>query len=77
MALRLLGHALLGVSERTAAAVAYEQVAHLDELLGFHHLRAETATDLARVALAEGDTAFEGRYRCGMKWTGCPWPALA
>jgi tetratricopeptide (TPR) repeat protein len=56
LALRLLGHALLGLGEWTAAA-AYEQAANLDEQLGFPHFRVETATDLARVALAEGDIA--------------------
>jgi DNA-binding SARP family transcriptional activator len=57
LALRLRGHALLGLGEVPAALVAYQQVADLDETLGFAHLRAETATDLARVALAQGDTA--------------------
>jgi DNA-binding SARP family transcriptional activator/predicted ATPase len=56
-ALRLLGHALLGLGEVPAALVAYQQVVDLDELLGFPHLRVETATDLARVALAQGDAA--------------------
>jgi transposase len=32
-------------------------VATLDEVLGYRHLRLETATDLARVELAQGDTA--------------------
>jgi DNA-binding SARP family transcriptional activator/tetratricopeptide (TPR) repeat protein len=57
LALRLLGHALLGLGAWPAAPIAYEQAAQLDELLGFQHLRVETATDLARVALAQGDTA--------------------
>jgi DNA-binding SARP family transcriptional activator/predicted ATPase len=57
LALRLLGHALLGLDELPAALVAYQQAADLDETLGFTHLRVETATDLARVALARGDTA--------------------
>jgi tetratricopeptide (TPR) repeat protein len=57
LALRLLGHALLGLGDRQAALVAYQQAADLDEALGFQHLRVETATDLARVELAQGDTA--------------------
>jgi tetratricopeptide (TPR) repeat protein len=56
LALRLLGHALLGLGDQEAALVAYQQVEDLDELLGFEHLRVETATDLARVALAQGDS---------------------
>jgi hypothetical protein len=57
LALRLLGHALLGLGGLPAARVAYEQAGQLQEVLGFEHLRAETATDLARVALTQGDTA--------------------
>jgi predicted ATPase/DNA-binding SARP family transcriptional activator len=57
LALRLLGHALLGLGELPAAVVAYQGVADLDQTLGFAHLGAEAATDLARVALARGDTA--------------------
>jgi DNA-binding SARP family transcriptional activator/predicted ATPase len=56
-ALRLLGHALLGLGARPAAWVAYQQVADLDELLSIEHLRVETVTDLARADLAQGDTA--------------------
>jgi tetratricopeptide (TPR) repeat protein len=57
LAVRLLGHALYGLGELPAAQGAYQQAADLDEVLGFEHLRVETATDLARVALAQGDTA--------------------
>jgi tetratricopeptide (TPR) repeat protein len=57
LALRLLGHALVGLGAWPEAPIAYEQAAHLDELLGFRHLRVETATDLARADLAHGDTA--------------------
>jgi tetratricopeptide (TPR) repeat protein len=57
LATRLLGHTLLGLGDRPAAMVAYQQAVDLDELLGLAHLRVETATDLARVALAQGDTA--------------------
>jgi tetratricopeptide (TPR) repeat protein len=57
MALRLLGHALHGLGELPAALLAYQRVAELDQALSFAHLRAETATDLARVALAQGDIA--------------------
>jgi DNA-binding SARP family transcriptional activator/predicted ATPase/Tfp pilus assembly protein PilF len=57
LALRLLGHTLLGLGVWPEAPIAYEQAANLDEQLGFEHLRAETATDLARVDLAQGDTA--------------------
>jgi tetratricopeptide (TPR) repeat protein len=57
LALRLLGHALLGLDGLPDALVAYQQAADCDEALGVQHLRAETATDLARVALAQGDTA--------------------
>jgi hypothetical protein len=57
LAQRLLGHALHGLGAWPEAPIAYEQVAHLDEVLGFRHLRLETATDLARVDLAQGDTA--------------------
>jgi DNA-binding SARP family transcriptional activator/predicted ATPase len=56
-ALRLIGHALLGLGACPEAQVAYQQVVDLDKLLGFAHLRAETATDLARADLAQGDTA--------------------
>jgi DNA-binding SARP family transcriptional activator/predicted ATPase len=57
LALRLLGHALHGLGAWPEAPIAYEQAANLGELLGFRYLRVETATDLARVALAQGDTA--------------------
>jgi tetratricopeptide (TPR) repeat protein len=57
LALRLLGHALLGQGDRQAALVAYQRATDLDESLGLPHLRPETATDLARVALAQGYTA--------------------
>jgi tetratricopeptide (TPR) repeat protein len=57
LALRLLGHALQGLDELPDALVAYQQAADCDEALGVRHLRVETATDLARVALARGDTA--------------------
>jgi DNA-binding SARP family transcriptional activator/predicted ATPase len=55
--LRLLGHALVGLGELPAAMAAYREVANLDEELGLHYLRVETATDLARIALAQRDTA--------------------
>jgi tetratricopeptide (TPR) repeat protein len=55
LALRLLGHALLGLGQVPAAGQAYQQAADLGELLGLQHLHGETATDLARVALAQGD----------------------
>jgi hypothetical protein len=42
--------------------VAYQRAADLAERLGLQHLRIETATDLARVALAEGDTAQAAAY---------------
>jgi DNA-binding SARP family transcriptional activator/predicted ATPase len=57
LAVRLLGHALLALGELPAALAAYQHVADLDEALGFQHLRVETATDLARAALAQGNTA--------------------
>jgi tetratricopeptide (TPR) repeat protein len=57
LALRLLGHALIALGELPAALQAYQQAADLAEALDFQHLRVETATDLARVALAEGNTA--------------------
>jgi tetratricopeptide (TPR) repeat protein len=57
LALRLLGHALLGLADLLGAVEAYRQAADLAELLGLQHLRAETATDLARAALAQGHTA--------------------
>jgi tetratricopeptide (TPR) repeat protein len=57
LALRLLGHALHGLDNLPAAMVAYQQVVNLDNTLGFTHLRCETATDLARVALAQGSLA--------------------
>jgi hypothetical protein len=56
LALRALGHALLGLGDVPAARSAYQRAADLDEALSYLHLRAETATDLARVALATGDT---------------------
>jgi tetratricopeptide (TPR) repeat protein len=56
LALRLLGQALLGLGALPDAAAAYRRVADLDDLLGFHYLRIETATDQARVAMAQGDT---------------------
>jgi DNA-binding SARP family transcriptional activator/predicted ATPase len=56
-ALRLLGHAQLGLGARQEALDAYRRAADLDEALGLGYLRAETATDLARVALAQGDAA--------------------
>jgi tetratricopeptide (TPR) repeat protein len=66
LALRLLGHALLGLGEREAAREVYQQVVDLDELLGFAHLRVETATDLARAALAQGDTARAAALAAGV-----------
>jgi DNA-binding SARP family transcriptional activator/predicted ATPase len=57
LAVRLLGHALLALGELPAAQAAYQHAADLDEALGLQHLRVETATDLARVALARGNTA--------------------
>jgi predicted ATPase/DNA-binding SARP family transcriptional activator len=57
LARRLLGHALFKLGELQAALLAYQQVADLDETLGFPHLRVETATDQARVEVAQGDTA--------------------
>jgi DNA-binding SARP family transcriptional activator/predicted ATPase len=56
LALRPLGHAMLGLGDVSAALAAYQRAADLDEALGYLHLRCETATDLARVALAAGDT---------------------
>jgi DNA-binding SARP family transcriptional activator/predicted ATPase len=55
LAMRLLGHALLGLGELPAAQAAYQQVRDLDEMLEVQHLRIETATDLARVDLVQGD----------------------
>jgi tetratricopeptide (TPR) repeat protein len=57
LALRLLGHALLGLGDLQAALVAYQRAADLDDSLGCPHLRCETATDLARVALTQGRMA--------------------
>jgi DNA-binding SARP family transcriptional activator/predicted ATPase len=62
LAVRLLGHALLALGELPAALAAYQHAADLDEVLGFQHLRVETATDLARVALAQGNTARAEAY---------------
>jgi DNA-binding SARP family transcriptional activator/predicted ATPase len=62
LAVRLLGHALLALGELPAAQAAYQQAADLDEALGFQHLRVETATDLARAALAEGNTVRAAAY---------------
>jgi hypothetical protein len=57
LALRLLGRALVGLGELPVALMTYQQVVDLDEQLGFQHLRCETATDLAAVALAQGKVA--------------------
>jgi tetratricopeptide (TPR) repeat protein len=57
LALRLLGHAQLGLCKLLPAQVAYEQAGHLAEQLGFQHLSLETATDLAQAELARGNTA--------------------
>jgi predicted ATPase len=62
LALRLLGHALAGLGGQAAALTTYQQVADLDEQLGFRHLRCETATDLAGVALAQGNAAQSATY---------------
>jgi predicted ATPase len=56
-ALRLLGHALLGLGDRQAALAAYQRVVDLDNALGITHHRRETATDLAQIALVQGSIA--------------------
>jgi tetratricopeptide (TPR) repeat protein len=62
LALRLLGHALVGLGALATAMVAYQEVADLDGELGLQYLRVETATDKARVALAQGKTAQAVAY---------------
>jgi tetratricopeptide (TPR) repeat protein len=84
LALRLLGHALLGLGQVAAAADAYRQAADLGAVLGVQHLRGETATDLARAVLAQGDAvqaaALVGVVVSELKTTtlaGLEEPALA
>jgi tetratricopeptide (TPR) repeat protein len=55
LSLRLLGHALFGLDDLQGAMRAYRQATDLSALIGLEHLRCETSTDLARVALAQGD----------------------
>jgi DNA-binding SARP family transcriptional activator/predicted ATPase len=55
VSLRLLGHALFGLDDLQGAREAYQQATDLVALLGLQHLHCETATDLARVVLAQGD----------------------
>ena len=55
-ALRLLGHSLAGFGLPTQATVVYQRALELDRTLGYWHLAVETTADLARVALAQGDT---------------------
>jgi hypothetical protein len=54
-ALRLLAHSLAGMGQCADATATYQQALDLDQSFGYPHLVFETMTDLARVALAQGD----------------------
>jgi len=58
LALTHLGHALAGLGQLSEAAVAYEQAVALRHELGQHNLAIESLAGLARVTLAQGDTAL-------------------